>query len=399
MSTYRALFAVREFRVLFGGQANVAGQTMQMLALSALVYARTASPLLASVAYLAGFAPRVLGAVTLLSLADRVPARAFLVTWDVMRAVVAVVLAFGGPSVAMMLALVMTAGVIDAVGVAVRTALLVEVLPTGMYVLGQSALNIAVGALQITGFAVGGTLLAALGPRPVLIGSAGVALACATIDRWGLRRRAPRVGERGSLAATWRGNRVLLGDRAIRALLLAQWLPCGLIVGAEALYVPYAGADAGVLFTAAAVGMLTGDFVIGRWVSATLRGRLILPLYVLLATPYLAFLAHPATSTAAGLVTIASFGYAANLGLQESYVTALPGTLRGQGLGLAGSGMMTTQALAASAVGAAAEALGPAMAIAVAATASLLVTAALVPALRLRPRPTTLTITHCGERA
>ena len=72
MSTYRALFTVGEFRALFGAQAMVAGQTMQMLALSTLVYARTASPLLAAVAYLAGFAPQALGAATLLSLADRV---------------------------------------------------------------------------------------------------------------------------------------------------------------------------------------------------------------------------------------------------------------------------------------------------------------------------------------
>jgi hypothetical protein len=35
MSTYRTLFANGEFRALFGGQAIVAGQTMQMLALSA----------------------------------------------------------------------------------------------------------------------------------------------------------------------------------------------------------------------------------------------------------------------------------------------------------------------------------------------------------------------------
>lgn len=389
MSTYRTLFAIGEFRALFGGQAIVAGQTMQMLALSALVYARTASPLLAAVAYLAGFVPQALGAVTLLSLADRLPARAFLVSWDVVRAVVAVALAFGGLSVAMMLAFVMAVGVMEAIGVAVRNALLVEVLPTGMYVLGRSALNIAAGALQITGYAIGGTLLATLGPRPALAGSAGLALACAAIDRWGLRPRVPRIGERGSLAATWRGNRTLFGDRAIRALLLAQWLPCGLIVGAEALYVPYAGHNAGILFTAAAVGMLTGDLVIGRWVSAALRRRLILRLYMLLAAPYLTFAAHPDTWTAAGLVTIASFGYAANLGLQESYVTALPETLLGQGLGLAGSGMMTTQALAAAAVGAAAETLGPAMAIATAATASLLTTAALIPALRRRPHSIT----------
>lgn len=389
MSTYRALFAIGEFRALLGGQTLVAAQTMQMLALSALVYAGTSSPLLAAVAYLAGFAPQALGAVTVLSLADRLPARAFLVTRDLVRAAVPVVLALGGLPVAMMLALVMAAGVMEALGVAVRNALLVEVLPPGTYVPGRSVLNIAAGAMQIIGYAIGGALLTAAGPRSALLGSAGLALACAAIDRWGLRRRASRVGEGGSIAATWCGNRALFGDRAIRGLLLAQWLPCGLIVGAEALYVPYAGPDAGVLFTAAAAGMLAGDLVIGRWASPALRGRLVLPLCVLLAVPYLAFAAHPATWTAAGLVTIASFGHAANLGLQESYVTALPERLLGQGLGLAGNGMMTAQALAAAVVGAAAGTRGPATAIAAAAAVSLLVTAALAPALRRRPRSVT----------
>ena len=206
---------------------------------------------------------------------------------------------------------------------------------------------------------------------------------------WGLRRRDPRVGERASAAATWRGNRALFADRVTRGLLLAQWLPGCLIVGAEALYVPYAGSGAGVLFTAAAAGMLTGDLVVGRCVPAALRGRLVVPLFALLAAPYLAFAAHPPAWTAAALVAVASFGYAGNLGLQESFVIALPEALRGQGLGLAGSGMMTAQALAASAVGAVAETTGPPMAMVAAAVASLLVTAALVPSLRLRPGPVT----------
>ncbi|MFI7450919.1 hypothetical protein ACIBQX_25715 [Nonomuraea sp. NPDC049714] len=55
------------------------------------------------------------------------------------------------------------------------------------------------------------------------------------------------------------------------------------------------------------------------------------------------------------LVAVASFGFAGHLGTQERYLAALPERMRGQGLGLAGSGMLTGQALAASLTGALAE--------------------------------------------
>ena len=82
MTTYRELFANREFRAFFAGNAaGVAGQTMQMLALSALVYATTGSPLLAALALFGGLLPQAIGAMTLLALADRVPPRGFLAGW------------------------------------------------------------------------------------------------------------------------------------------------------------------------------------------------------------------------------------------------------------------------------------------------------------------------------
>ncbi len=90
------------------------------------------------------------------------------------------------------------------------------------------------------------------------------------------------------MAATWRGNRRLFADPVIRTVLIMQWVPNGL-VGAEVLAVPYAGDQAGLLFTAAAIGMMGGDFVVGRFVPADRRVRLVVPLYLLLAVPYLAF--------------------------------------------------------------------------------------------------------------
>ena len=61
MTTYREVFAVREYRALLGGFAlQLTGETVKMLALAVLVFASTGSPLLAALAYVAGFLPQAL---------------------------------------------------------------------------------------------------------------------------------------------------------------------------------------------------------------------------------------------------------------------------------------------------------------------------------------------------
>jgi predicted MFS family arabinose efflux permease len=154
-------------------------------------------------------------------------------------------------------------------------------------------------------------------------------------------------------------------------------VPNGLIVGAEAMYVPYAENAAAVLFVAAAAGMLGGDLVVGRWVSASDRERLINPLHVLLAVPYLLFALTPAVWIGAMAVFAASAGFSAGLGLQQRLIEAVPDDLRGQALGLESSGRMTFQAVGASLVGSLAEATGAPIAMTGAALASLLITALL----------------------
>ncbi|MFI6477050.1 MFS transporter [Nonomuraea sp. NPDC050663] len=363
MRTYRELFAVTEFRTIFAGTlGGVAGGTMAMLAVSALVYAETGSPFLAAVAYLLGFLPQALGALLLGGWADRLPARALLSWWTLVRAVVIGLMAAGVVPVWFMAAL----GVGDAVAGAARQALTADLLPGEAYVLGRSTLNLAVGGMQIAGYGVAGLLMLAVGPQAALASAAAVELVMVPLYRFGLRRRRPR-------------NRA--PQRTFRffapGLLLTQWVPSGLIVGAEALFVPLAGESAGLLFMAAAGGMLAGDLVVGRWTDA--RSRLALGpwLYALLGLPYLAFFLEPGLVAAVALVGVASFGYAGQLGTQERYLAAVPERARGQALGLAASGMQSSQALAAAGTGTLAEFVPVPVAIALAGLASLTASVAL----------------------
>jgi MFS family permease len=386
MPIYGDVAAVGEFRALFGGRAAAsAAATMQMLALAVLIYARTGSPLLAALAYAAGSLPQVLGAMTLMAVADRVPPRRLLAGWGLLRALTVAVLAAGVLPVWAALVLLMAAGTVDGVVGGAGYALLADVLP-GQYVLSRSLLNMADGAMQVAGYGAGGVLLASLGARPTLWAAAGLTILAAVIYRYGLHERPARGagGSHASVRQTWHNNRALFGSTKARGLLLAQWLPNGLIVGAEALYVPYAGQSAGILFTAAAAGMLAGDTVVGRWTTPRQRRRLGIPLYGLLAVPYLAFLGRPGPIEAAGLVAAASFGYSGCLGLQERFLQAVPEHIRGHALGLAGAGMMTTQALAAACTGAIAARLPAGTVMAMAGAASLVATTVLLPCLRGR---------------
>jgi predicted MFS family arabinose efflux permease len=211
--------------------------------------------------------------------------------------------------------------------------------------------------------------------------------------RFGIADHPPRATGR-VVRRTREVNRRLLGSPTLRPIYLALWVPNGLVVGCEALFIPYAREHAGYLLAASAAGMLLGDVVVGRFVGAGLRDRLIEPLRLLLALPYLAFLLAPPLAVAMVAGLVASVGYAAGLGLQERLVANVVPDVRGQAFGLRGTGLMVMQSVGAVLAGTVADLLGPgsghaAQAIGIMAAASLLVTVALIPGLaRSRPAVT-----------
>jgi hypothetical protein len=390
VTTYRALFASREFRALFAAQLFGAGaSTAQSLALSVIFFSRTHSPLLAAVAYLGGYVPQAIGVAALASVADRVAPRRLIVGTDLLRTASFAVLATNALPVAAMLAVVMVCGLwYGAVG-GVRYLVLRDMLPVDDFILGRATLNLAVGGMQIVGYAMSGTLLVLVGPVTAMWTATGLVAAAATIDRLGLRARPARGTGRASVGISWQANRRILADRRLRRLLGAQWLPNGLIVGAEALYVPYAEHRAVFLFIAAAAGMLAGDLLVGRWVPTPRRPQLSFGLYLLLATPYLGFLAHPSVAVATALVAVASVGYGGTLGIQQVFADTVDPAEQGQAFSLASAGQLSSQGVAAWLAGGLAEAMPTGTAMAVTAgmsvTASLLVRGVAGPA----PEPAT----------
>ncbi|MFF4623155.1 MFS transporter [Nonomuraea jabiensis] len=385
-ATFGEVFAVKEFRVLIGSFALlVGGDSIKMLALSVLVYARTGSAGLSAAAYMAGWLPFIVGGLFLLSLADRLPPRALMVTGEVARAVTCLLLAYAGLPVWGMLALVLVTGLFTPVFFAARAAMLPDVLPGDAFVLGRSVLNVASASAQIAGLAAGGAFLAVAGPSGALATTAGLAAVAAVVLRAGLPYRPARGTARaGAVRQTLRVNRRLLADGHVRGLLLAGWLPCVCLAGAEAMVVPYLGGQgqAGVVLAAAAGGMAAGEFAVGRFAAPGLRERLSFPLAVLLAVPWVGFALGPGIAWAAVLAAVATAGLSYQLGLQRRFVESVPEEVRGQAFGLQSSGLMTGQAAGAALVGALGELITPGVAIAGAGGAGILVALALAGVLR-----------------
>jgi len=386
-ATYRDVFAVREFRVLFAGFSMLLlGDTVKMLALSVLVYSVTGSPVLAALAYVSGFLPYALGGTFLLALADRWRPRAVMVGYDLLRLTSVAALAIGVlPPLAMpplaMLALVFAVGIFAPVSSAARTALLPDLLDGDRYVLGRSLFTVTAGAAQVLGFGLGGLLLALVGPYGALWLTAASCTVSALLVRFGLTDRPARTTAARGLAVreTWRVNRALLGNRRVRGLLLAQWLPVALMVGGEGMIVPYASAlgaesAAGVLFMCAALGMLLGDLAVGRLLAPRQRERLTPWLALLLGVPLLGFLLRPGLAAAGALFLAATAGISYQLGLARRFLAAAPEATRGQAFGLSSTGLMTLQGLTVAAAGGLGQVVPPATAIAAAGAASLLAT-------------------------
>ncbi|MFD3926781.1 MFS transporter [Streptomyces sp. NPDC058614] len=378
MRSYSELFRTREFTPLFLSAAfQGAAQTVGMLAIATLVFRATESPLLSALSMFGPQLAQVVGATTLLSAADRLAPRATMTGIGLAFALGTAAMALPGLPLGAVFALILVLGLIGSLGGGVRWGLLNEILAKDGYLLGRSVFNMMSGLIQITGFATGGVLVVLLSPRVTLLMAAALYLAGALVTRLGLSRRPPRAAGRPSIAQTWRTNARLWSYAPRRNVYLLLWIPNGLIVGAESLYVSYAPERAGLLFAFAALGMLVGDVTTGRLLPPRIRRRLGIPYLVLLAAPFLVFALNPGTAVAAACVTLASVGFGASLIQQERLMELTPDELSGHALGLHSSGMLTMQGISAALAGAAAQLTSPGTAMALMAVASLAATAVL----------------------
>lgn len=377
--TYRALFAVREFRVLFVNRALVmTAVAASSLALGTLTYDATGSAVLTGLALFGGPLVSLVCSQFLLAGSDRVRPRTALLCQMLAALLADALQLIPGLPWQLRFLLLAIPYVVNSMFSGTQWVIVREIVPEESFVLARSTMNIAIGVMQVAGYGLGGVALVFLDARGLFAIAAVVDLLCLLNIRLGIRDRAARGRRGGGLVERTRQvNRHLLGSPITRPVYLSLWIPNGLVVGCEALFIPYDQAAAGYLFAAAAAGMLLGDVVVGRFVPTRVRDRLVNPLRLLLAAPYLALAVGPPVWLVMLLSLVASIGYSASLPLQDRLLRHTADDIVGQTMGLAGQGMMIGQAVGALLAGLVAAHLAPHQAMAVMATASVLVTVAL----------------------
>jgi predicted MFS family arabinose efflux permease len=390
--TYRELFAVREFRVLFLNRCVVMiSVAASGLALGTVVYDATGSALLSALSMFGGPLVALVTSQFLLGGSDFVRPRTALVLQMLAAFVADAPQAIPGLPWQFRFVLLAVPYAVNSMFSGTQWVIVRDIVPGESFVLARSALNLAVGALQVVGYAVGGVALIWLTPTELFLLAAVADLICVVNIALGITDRPDRRTATGGLLRRTRAvNRKLLTSPITRPLYLALWVPNGLVVGCEALFVPYAhsldgvghGSAAGWLFAVSAAGMMLGDLTIGRYVGARLRDRLIEPLRLLLAVPYVLLLVSPPVVVVAVLAFVASVGYAASLPLQDRLLRHTEEAEAGQVMGLYSQGMMVWQAVGAGVAGALAGRFEPARTMGVVAALSIGVTLLLTRGLR-----------------
>ncbi|MGW2274223.1 MFS transporter [Streptomyces yangpuensis] len=372
---YRDLLRTREFSGLYVSfTLTAAAGALSGIALGTLVDRQTGSPFLTAVSMYGATFATVLGALTLMSVADGKRPRRTLLLLQLASLAGVCAQAVPGLPLAARFALLLFLGLFQSLGTGARLGLLAEVVPVSAYAPARSLMNITSGGTAILGYAVGAVLLHRTGPQGLFAVAASLTALAAAVVAATVREHSVRPTRRPGLRQTWRTNAELFSHPGRRALLLALWVPNGLVVGCEALFISYDPGRAGTYLAAGSAGMLLGDLVVGRLLTAGQRRRHAFALRLLLAAPFLLFAVHPPAPVLAVAVFVAGAGFAATLPLQEQLLELTPEAIRGQVQGVESAGRMTWQGLGAAIAGGLAQGLGPGAAIALAAAASLAVT-------------------------
>jgi MFS family permease len=376
-TSFRDVFAVAEFRALWMAQLlSVIGDQLARVALTVLVYDRTRSALLAAITFVVSIVPTFIGGVTLAWLADKYPRRTVMITSDIARAGLVVVMAIPGVPLAASVVLLFVVTLVGAPFLAARAAIYPDVLTGDRYVMGTAVSLTTFQFAQVVGFATGGALVGFFGVRTSLLVDAATFVASALIVRvWIRSRPAPATamsGDRVSsrLAGMVAGARLVFARPALRTPMLFGWL-AAFYNSPEGVVTPLAravgggAAAVGVILAAQAFGQTVGAIIFGRFVAPPVRLRFIGPMAVATCAVLVLFAWRPDLAFSLLILIVSGLFASYQLAANAAFVSATPQQRRSQAFGLAQGGMSLGQGTVLILAGAAAEHHAPARVIAV----------------------------------
>ncbi|MFL6129621.1 MAG: MFS transporter [Mycobacteriales bacterium] len=387
-SAWSSVLADREYAALWLAYAlSLAGDQLARVALAVLVFDATGSAVATALAYAVTFLPWLVGGPLLAGLGDRYPRRTVLVACDTLAAGLLTAMALPGLSLVALGALLFLVVTVAAPFTAARSALVRDIFPDDDRYAAAVALSaVTIQLAQVVGFAVGGLLVATLGPREALLVDGVTFALSALLVRLRVRHRGAPVAAAGRRhwADVRAGARLVFGDRKLRVLTLFAWLaafhvhsvPSGVVV-------PYAaerGAGplaVGLLLAAAGLGSGLAMVALTR-VPAARRLPLMTPLAILAAAALIPCLLDPPLPVVGLLWIVAGLGTGYQLAANVAFVAAVPAERRAQAFGMVSAGLAVGQGIGVVAAGALAEVADPAVVVGAAGVAGLVAVLALL---------------------
>jgi MFS family permease len=378
-ATYRSVFAVREYRYLFGANLlSLVGDHLATLALGFLVFQVSASPMLAAASIASSYVAWIIGGPVLSVFADRLPRRAVLITCDLVRAVLFLLLLLDGLPALALVGIAFLAHLFHAPFLSARASVIPEILEGDRYTVANGLDNFVMSAGQVIGFGAGGILLTVISTRQALLLDALTFAASALLIRIGMphRQAADAAGPDSTtwtdrLAGVTSGVRVVFGDRTLRAYVLLLWVGCAFTFAPEGLIVALTDeyhADArtgGVLLAAAPVGAALGTVWLTRFCAPATRQRLIIPLALVSCAVLIPAALHPPLWMLVTLLAVAGFCNCYCVVLNPLFGRAVPDQYRARAFGVAISGLCAGQGLAMLGAGFVAGYLSPTAVVAI----------------------------------
>jgi MFS family permease len=383
--TFRAVFAIAEFRALWTAQTlSIVGDQLARVALTLLVYDRTRSALLAAITFAASVVPVFLGGIVLAGLADRFPRRLVMIICDLARLVLVVAMTVPRLPVAVLVILLFTVTMFGPLFTSARTTIYADVLPGDRYALGQAITLTTYQLAQVAGFAVGGALVAIVHVRTSLLADAATFGCSALITRiWVHARPAARgAGAAGArpaargagaaitthFASIAAGARLVFRTPGLRTPMLLGWL-AAFYNAPEGVAAPLAGslgggtAAVGLILAAGALGAAAGGVLFTRLVTPGARLRWMRPLAVASCGALAFFALGPTLPLALAILFTSGLFDCFQVAASSAFVSTAPPEHRSQVFGIAQAGMSLAQGVAMVLAGAAVQAHAPVAAV------------------------------------
>ncbi|MEU7957738.1 MFS transporter [Micromonospora humida] len=356
-ATFGEVFGQGEFRAVFAASVlSWVGDYVAKAAVTVLVYQESRSVALSAAAFAVSYLPWLVGGPLLAALAERYRHRRVMVTCDVIRMLLTVLIVLPGLPVWAILALLFAATLANPPSQAARSALLPAILTGDRLVLGLSLNASASQAAQVVGY-LAGAAVAAVSPTAALLLNAATFGLSALFVQLGVHDREPTLSAAHRthlLRETGEGFRIVFGTPVLRAISLLVFSAMLFSIVPEGLAAAWAGERSGngldsgaaqaVIMAANPVGYIVGGLLVGRLVSPAGRLTLMRPLAVLAPLALVPALLNPPPLVVALLAAACGFAVAGLIPTANGlFVRALPNGYRARAFGVMATGIQVIQ--------------------------------------------------------